>query len=509
MNKTLLLLLITFLSLSSFGQNEKNMSFNLSIAPDMQDAFGGTGKLLVHITLKNNRQPAFLSANQDSTWVFGMNIKDWQKDSVLKLDTSSKWTSTANWDLNNIPFEHYYLQVTWDETKIENREEHPYRMSTKVFERTNESASIITAEFFQGREMWILTEHELIQPFSIESKVLSEWWNTPTNIKAAVLLPSGYADNPTKKYPVCYSIGGYGSRYTRVNRIAQDSTLNAWWTSKDAPQIITVFLDGYGQFGDSYQINSENNGPYGTALIEEIIPAIDNTYRTEASSESRFTAGCSTGGWVSLALQLYYPDDFGGCFSYSADPVSFYKMQLINIYENENAFYNMNSIERPSKRNTMGEPEFTIKKEIQTENVEGYTDSYITSRNQWGGWNAVYSPKDTNGLPKPIFDPITGEIDSSVAEYWKKYDLLMYVQENWSELGPKIQGKIHIWMGDMDNYYLNNAMRDFDSYLQSTTSPKSDAEILFSPTCGHCDNYSIRTYLEAIEKQRITKPVRY
>ncbi|TPV35374.1 hypothetical protein FJ651_00180 [Paucihalobacter ruber] len=509
MTKTIIFLLLSILSLHSFGQNEKDMSFKFSISPKMQESFGGTGKLMVYITLKNNRQPISLSANQDSTWVFGINIKDWKKDQILELDAGSKWTSTANWELNNIPFDKYFLQVMWDESKIENREEHPYRMFTKVFERTNESSPTIAAEFFEGRKMWILEEHELIQKFSIESKVLSKWWNKPININTAVLLPSGYADNPSKKYPVCFSIGGYGSRYTRVNQIVRDSTLNEWWISKDAPQIITVFLDGYGQFGDSYQINSENNGPYGSALIEELIPAIDKTYRTEGTSETRYTAGCSTGGWVSLALQLYYPDYFGGCFSYSADPVSFYKMQLINIYENTNAFYNNNSIERPSKRNTMGEPEFTIKKEVQTENVEGYIDSYITSRNQWGGWNAVYSPKDTNGLPKPIFDPITGEIDASVAEYWKKYDLLMYTQENWSELGPKIQGKIHIWMGDMDNFYLNNAMRDFSDYLQSTTSPKSDAEIIFSPTCGHCDNFSIRTYLEAIQKQMITKPKQY
>ena len=379
-------------------------------------------------------------------------------------------------------------------------------MSTKVLELTNEKPQEVSAEFFEGGWKRKLAEHELIKKFSLESKLLSKWWDKPTNIKAAVLLPSGYADNLTKKYPVCYSIGGYGSRYIRVNQIVRDSTLNAWWTSEDAPQVITVFLDGYGQFGDSYQLNSENNGPYGTALIEEIIPAIDKTYRSEGTSNTRYTAGCSTGGWVSLALQLYYPDYFGGCFSYSADPVSFYKMQLINIYQDKNAFYTNNSIERPSKRNTMGEPEFSIKKEVQTENVEGYTNSYITSRNQWGGWNAVYSPKDTNGFPKPIFDPITGEIDSLVAEHWKKYDLLKYTQENWSELGPKVQGKIHIWMGDMDNYYLNNAMRDFDEYLQSTTSPKSDAEIVFSPTCGHCENYSIRTYLEAIQKQMITKP---
>ena len=506
MNKTIVLILFYSLSLHSFGQNEKGKSFEFSIAPNMQQSFGGTGKLMVHITLKNSSQPRNISANEDSTWVFGINIKDWKKDQKLQLNGNSDWTSTAKWGLNTIPFDHYYLQVMWDESKIENREEDPYYMSTKVFEIKKDSPQTIFAEFFEGGWKWKLTENDLIRKFSIESKALSKWWNKQININAAVLLPLGYADNPSEKYPVCYSIGGYGYSYMRVNEMVQDSTLNAWWTSKDAPQIITVFLDGYAQFGDSYQLNSENNGPYGTALIEEIIPAIDKAYRTDGSPKTRYTAGCSTGGWVSLALQLYYPDYFGGCFSYSADPVSFYKMQLINIYENKNAFYNNYSIERPSKRNTLGEPVFTIKKEVQTENVEGYTNSYITSRNQWGGWNAVYSPKGNNGLPKPIFDPVTGEIDSSIAEHWKKYDLLKYVQENWSELGPKIQGKIHIWMGDMDDYYLNNAMRDFDDYLKSTTNPKSDAEILFSPTCGHCDNYSIRTYLEAIQKQMITKP---
>src|SRR5690606_36917106 len=113
---------------------------------------------------------------------------------------------------------------------------------------------------------------------------------------------------------------------------------------------------------------------------------------------------------------------------------------------------------RPSKRDIYGEPEFSIRKEVLSENVEGYSNSYVTSGGQWGAWNALYSPKGEDGLPKPIFDPITGKIDKQVAEHWKKYDLLEYVKANWAELGPKVQGKIHVWMGDMDNYYLNNSL---------------------------------------------------
>ena len=509
MTKILTTLLLFLLTFPSFGQEENNISFKLSIAPELEDAVGESGKLMVYITLKNDKQPIGYSANQDSTWVFGVNVKDWKKGDLLEVDANSNWTSTTPWTLNTIPYKNYNLQVLWDESKIENREEYPLRIATKALQLTNNKPQEISLAFTQVLPKNMLAEHDLIKPFTLESKVLSNWWGKPTRINAAVLLPSGYFDNPKKKYPVCYSIGGYGSRYTRVNKIVQDSSMQTWWSLKTAPQIITVFLDGYGQFGDSYQLNSENNGPYGTALIEEIIPEIDSIYRTKGIPNSRYTAGCSTGGWVSLALQLYYPDAFGGCFSYSADAVSFYKMQLINIYEDKNAFYNNQSLERPSKRNTMGEPEFTIKKEVQTENVEGYGDSYITSRNQWGGWNAVYSPKGKNGLPMPIFDPNTGAIDPVVAEYWKTYDLLKYTKEHWAELGPKIQGKIHIWMGDMDNYYLNNAMRDYDAFLKSTNNPKSDAEIVFSPMCGHCENYSIRTYLEAIEKEHITKPEPY
>jgi S-formylglutathione hydrolase FrmB len=271
-----------------------------------------------------------------------------------------------------------------------------------------------------------------------------------------------------------------------------------WWITNEAPQVITVFLDGEGPFGDSYQVDSENNGPYGEALITELIPAIEKQFRIIGSSETRFVDGCSTGGWVSLALQLFYPETFNGCWSYSPDPVSFQRMQLVDIYEDDNAFYNKNGYLRPSMRNGYGEPVFSIKKEIISENVQGYSNSYTTSGGQWGAWNAVYSPKGKDGLPRPVFNPENGEIDKEVAQHWKKYDLLLHVKENWPDLGPKIQGKIYIWTGDMDNFYLNNALRDFDEFIKSTSYPKSDAIIEFSPMKQHCSNYSHREVLEEI-----------
>lgn len=339
----------------------------------------------------------------------------------------------------------------------------------------------------------LVVEHDL------ESEALNDFHGKTTTVKFSILLPSGYKTNPDKRYPVRYNVAGYGGRYNRVDRLLKNKDFSNWWLSAEAPQIITVFLDGHGPFGDPYQLNSANSGPYGDVLMKEIIPLVDKSYRTQGVAQ-RFTDGCSTGGWVSLALQLFYPDDFSGCWSYSPDPVSFHRMQLIDIYDDDNAFYSERGIELPSKRDLYGEPMFTIKKEVSDENKKGKSGTYLDSGDQWGSWNALYSPKGENGLPKPIFDPTTGAIDKSVAEEWKKYDLLLLVENNWPELGPKVQGKINVWMGDMDGYYLNNAMRDFDAYLKTTTQPTSDAKIAFEAMKGHCDEYSHRRVLEEIQR---------
>ncbi len=321
-------------------------------------------------------------------------------------------------------------------------------------------------------------------------------------LKAAVLLPADFEKNVSKKYPVRYNIAGYGGRYTRANRFVRwDKEFLDWWQSDKSPRIINVFLDGEGPFGDCYQLNSENSGPYGTALIEELIPYIEKNYRGAGTPESRFLDGCSTGGWVSLALQLFYPDFFNGCFSYSPDPVDFENCQLINIYEDENAFVNEHGYLRPLTREISGEPVISQKDFIQHENVLGWNDTYTTSGGQFSAFNALYSPKGTDGLPEPLFDPYSGKINPEVAEHWQKYDLKKYVEENWETLGPKIEGKIWIWMGDMDNFYLNPALRAFDEMIKKQKNPVADAQIIFSPMKGHCTEYNHIDVLNKIKEK--------
>ena len=274
-----------------------------------------------------------------------------------------------------------------------------------------------------------------------------------------------------------------------------------WWDSEEAPQIINVFLDGEGPFGDSYQMDSDNSGPYGEALITEFIPAIESQYRGSTSSATRFVDGCSTGGWVSLGLQLYYPETFNGVFSYSPDAVEFTNYQLINIYEDKNAFVNEFGYKRPVMRSTAGEPMLSLKEFIQYENVLGASNTYLNSGGQFSAHTALYSPKGSNGLPQPLFDPQTGVIDADVASHWKKYDFKIHAEKNWNELGPKLQGKIFIWMGDMDHFYLNPATREFSDYLSKTTNPSSDAEIIFAPMEGHCSQFSDKVVLQQMQER--------
>ena len=357
---------------------------------------------------------------------------------------------------------------------------------------------IMLTEIIGPRE---IVDHKYVKEVSIKSALLSEFWNKEMIVKASVLLPSSYYDEPDKKYPVRYNVAGYGGRYTRVNRMIKNKSFADWWLSGEAPQIINVFLDGEGPFGDSYQMNSENSGPFGDALIKELIPHIESTYRGTSEAKYRFVDGCSTGGWVSLALQLYYPDDFNGAWSYSPDAIEFENYQLIDIYKDANAYVNEAGIERPVMRNTSGEPQMLLRKFIQYENVLGWSDSYVTSGGQFSAHNALYSPKGESGLPKAIFDPTTGEIDRTVADHWKKYDLKLFAKENWAELGPKIQGKIYIWMGDMDHFYLNPATRAFDNFIVETENPTSDAQIVFTPMAGHCQNFSNKKVLLQMDEK--------
>jgi hypothetical protein len=319
---------------------------------------------------------------------------------------------------------------------------------------------------------------DTVKYVKLHSKLLSDFHHRPMYLRAAVLLPRDYPRQPDQRYPLLVVIGGYGVRYTEAARWRDRRGRAA-----DVPMVM-LHLDGAGPFGDPYQVNSDNNGPYGDAVTRELIPFVESKYRCVGTPRARFTTGTSTGGWVSLALQVFYPEYFNGCWSFSPDPVDFRAYELINLYEDENAYVNRFGFERPAKRNVWSDCVYTVRHECQVENVLGRGNRWWISGKDWCAWNAVFGPHGADGLPKPLWHPKTGAIDRSVIDHWKKYDLRLVLHDKGGELGAKLRGKLHIFSGDADDYFLNNAVHLLESDLRRTAR-LFEGHVQFGPMAGH------------------------
>lgn len=458
------------------------------------------------IETNNIREPRLYSAwpTKNVEPLFSIDLSDLPKNASF---TSEDLNGFPYQRLEDLPAGRYAVQAVYDSNILEssiNSEGNAYS-SVEFISIKNRQFPNVQLKLNNVLEPDTLPDDDQLLRFvKFKSETLSQFWNSDMFLRAGVILPRSYFDNPLARYPVYFDIGGYGARYTRAQRLYDNEKFQEYWLDESTPEMVIIFLDGEAPFGDPYQINSANNGPYGDATWQEFLPYLEQQFNIVDKMEGRFVSGCSTGGWVSLALQIFYPDTFNGAWSFSADGVDFRFFQLVDIYSDQNAFFNEHDQERPSYRQKDGDVIFSIKHEIDMENTMGRGSSFITSGGQWGGWNAVYSPKGENGLPMAIWDPDTGVIDKRVAQEWKKYDLRYHLDENWLELGPKLQGKLHIWMGDMDNFYLNNAMYLFEDMLKSKTEPRSDARFTWRRGVGHCDYDGLemrkRTISEMIEQ---------
>jgi hypothetical protein len=332
---------------------------------------------------------------------------------------------------------------------------------------------------------------------------------------ATILLPKGYEDNPDVYYPVNYGQGHFSLRTPHGFRTDDPGDENPrarrgyefykFWTSDECPRMIAVtFQHPCPYYDDSYAVNSPNVGPYGDAILEELIPYVEENFRIIRKPYARVLSGGSTGGWISFALQVFHPDFFGGTWSLCPDPVDYRYYELINIYEDENAYYkeyNKIKAERPEARETDGQIRYTVRDTYYYEWTLG--DKHRGGR-QWAIWEAVATPIGEDGYPKPIWDWYTGKIDHEAAENWKKYDLRHYLESNWPWIGPKLVGKLRIYMGDMDNYYLNNATVLMEEFLESTTDPYYDGIVEYGDRQPHCwgprGAEIIKLFSEAITK---------
>jgi hypothetical protein len=326
---------------------------------------------------------------------------------------------------------------------------------------------------------------EWVERFRFESPMLSEFWGRPVYLGATVLLPRDYHTS-TISYPVLYNQGHFSLRNPLRFQVGGD--LHAAWIADDFPRMIAVtFQHPNPYFDDSYAVNSVNVGPYGDAIMQELIPEIERRYRVIRQPWARLLDGGSTGGWEALALQLFQPDFFGGTWSYCPDPVTFTNVEGVNIYEDENAFFKDRGWFRVPTINTReinGAVRLTSEQRNRFELVSGTKGR---SGQQLDIWAAVHGPVGPDGYFKPLYDKRSGLIDREVADYWRdNSDLLHYLERNWSWLGPKLVGKLHIYTGDMDNYYLNYPVQELEAWMRTTSDPHYPGFFMYGRNRGHC-----------------------
>lgn len=353
-----------------------------------------------------------------------------------------------------------------------------------------------------------------IKHIKIQSDRLTKFWGRPMHLGACVLLPEGFDEHPDVRYPLIVNHGhfpktfggfreeppdpnlepDYSERFKLkgYNRIQQEHAHAFYkeWTGPDFPRMIIIEVQHANPYyDDSYAVNSQNLGPYGDAIMYELLPYVEKKFRGIGQGWARFTYGGSTGGWEALAVQVLYPDDFNGCFAACPDPIDFRAYTVVDIYKDKNAYYidgQWKKTPRPGQRDTLGHVSSTLE---QVNHLELVLGTHSRSGAQWDIWEAVYSPVGEDGYPKRIWNKVTGEIDHDVAMFWRdNYDLRYIMERDWKTLGPKLKGKVHIYCGTMDNYYLNNAVYLMEDFLNETTGPHYYGEVDYGDRAEHCWN---------------------
>ena len=353
-----------------------------------------------------------------------------------------------------------------------------------------------------------------VRHIRIQSALLTAFWGRPMWIGAHVLLPAGFDEHPRARYPIAVFHGHFPDDFGGFRTLPPDTTLPCTfsarfgldcynrveqqeaysfyqtWTGADFPRFLIVEIQHpTPYYDDSYAVNSASAGPWGDALMHELLPEIERRFRGLGQGWARFTYGGSTGGWEALAVQTFYPDSFNGAFVACPDPVDFRAYELVNLYEDANAYWvegPFRRIERPAHRDWLGRIAYTVWDENRMERALG---SHSRSGGQWDVWQATFSPQGDDGYPRPIWDKKTGAIDPAVAAYWREhYDLRHILERDWARLGPKLAGKLHVYVGDMDNYYLNDAVYLLENFLESTTSPYYAGEVAYGDRAEHCWN---------------------
>jgi hypothetical protein len=323
----------------------------------------------------------------------------------------------------------------------------------------------------------VLSALELID---LPSPVLRGFWGREIRMQACVVLPPGYHSHPTERYPTVYFTHGFGGNLAAI-RARFAPVIYQRMKSRKMPEMIWVLLDESSPTGTHEFADGVNNGPWGAALTTELIPYLESRYRMDARGSGRFLQGHSSGGWATLWLQTTYPKVFGGTWSTSPDPSDFHAFCTIDLYApNANMFRGPDGAEEPVIR-MHGAVVATWEQLARMESTLGEYGGQVASF-EW-----VFSPRGPDGRPLPMFNRATGAVDPKVVAYWgEHYDIAHRIESNWPTLAPSLSGKIHVFVGTEDTFYLDGAEHRLQALLDRL---HANAQFTFVPGKSHFDLY--------------------
>ncbi|MFT4567164.1 MAG: hypothetical protein ACI9FN_002128 [Saprospiraceae bacterium] len=526
--QNLLFTILLWISAIAFASGQKiQIQFPVQIDEEQID-----GRLILLLATNNDSEPRFqLRDGANTCQGLGMDVENWKKGESLPYDIESFGYPLQS--MAEVPDGDYYVQVLFHQYETFDRADgHTVKMPMDRGEgqqwnrAPGNTYSAVQKLSWSQSATWNLELTEMIpkipdpedskyvKHIKMRSELLSEFWGRDIYLGAHVLLPEGWDAHPEVRYPLAVFHGHFPSDFGGWRTTPPDTNMKPTysdrfgvdgynitvqqeaydfyklWTGPDFPRVLAIEIQHANPFyDDSYAVNSENLGPYGDAITYELIPYIEEQFRGIGEGWARFTYGGSTGGWEALAVQVKYPTEYNGCYAACPDPIDFRAFCLTNIYKDDNAYYVDGPFRRdlvPGHRDYLGNVSSYLRDMNYRERVLG---TKSRSGQQWDIWEAVYSPVGTDGYPQRIWDKITGRINKKVAEYWKEnFDLAYILKRDWNKYGDDWRGKIKIYCGDMDNYYLNNAVYLAQDILESLESPTYDGEVDYGDRAEHCWN---------------------
>jgi hypothetical protein len=312
-----------------------------------------------------------------------------------------------------------------------------------------------------------------IEYVRVKSELLSDFYHRDVYMEAVLALPDSYNGNsdPDRLFPTVYQIPGFDGRIKFANPGPFAALLALSGLDAVVVDLCASCPTGHHVFADS-----ANNGPWGNALVREFIPYLEANYRLIPESGARFLTGHSSGGWSSLWLQVTHPQTFGGVWSTSPDPVDFTSFMQVNIYDPPESVFTAAD----------GSPRMLSRRGGFFGQIgwQGLSDlEQVMGRGgQLGSFEAVFSPRGPDGQPARLWDRATGTVDPQVARAWRKYDIRDLLASNWSTLGPLLEGKLHVYCGERDDFFLD---QPFLKLRDTLTKLGSDAHLELISGASH------------------------